>query len=89
MAYVPLGYQAGGEGQFDVSQIHGASPWGASTLAGADGSRQPSQLELKCALKHGRSLRKCCEEVRGTNGQPQVQGGGDLLQHVARFHQKL
>ena len=53
MAYVPLGYQAGGEGQFDVSQIHGASPWGASTLAGADGSRQPSQLELKCALKHG------------------------------------
>jgi len=53
MAYVPLGYQAGGDGQFDVSQIHGASPWGASTLAGADGSRQPSQLELKCALKHG------------------------------------
>lgn len=53
MVYVPLGYQAGGEGQFDLSEIHGVSPWGASTLAGADGSRQPSQLELKCATKHG------------------------------------
>ena len=40
MAYVPLGYQAGGEGQFDLSEIHGGSPWGASTLAGGDGSRQ-------------------------------------------------
>ena len=53
MAYVPLGYQAGTDGQFDLSEIHGASPWGASTLAGADGSRQPSQLELKVAGKHG------------------------------------
>ncbi|CAJ1427354.1 unnamed protein product [Effrenium voratum] len=53
MAYVPLGYQAGGDGQFDVSEIHGGSPWGASTLAGGDGSRQPSELELKIAGKHG------------------------------------
>ena len=53
MVYVPLGYQAGAEGQFNLSEIHGASPWGASTLAGADGSRQASQLELKCAKKHG------------------------------------
>ena len=53
MAYVPLGYQAGGEGQFDLSEIHGGSPWGASTLAGADGSRQPSAKELAIAKKQG------------------------------------
>ncbi|OLQ07621.1 Minor allergen Alt a 7 [Symbiodinium microadriaticum] len=53
MCYVPLGYQAGGEGQFDLSEIHGGSPWGASTLAGPDGSRQPSALELKIAKKQG------------------------------------
>ena len=53
MCYVPLGYQAGGEGQFDLSEIHGGSPWGASTLAGPDGSRQPSALELKIAQKQG------------------------------------
>ncbi|CAE7722311.1 unnamed protein product [Symbiodinium sp. CCMP2456] len=53
MCYVPLGYQAGGEGQFDLSEIHGGSPWGASTLAGADGSRQPSALELKIAKRQG------------------------------------
>eukprot|EP00439_Symbiodinium_sp_Y106_P066233 s78_g10.t1 len=53
MCYVPLGYQAGGDGQFDLSEIHGGSPWGASTLAGADGSRQASALELKIAKKQG------------------------------------
>ncbi|CAE7860882.1 unnamed protein product [Symbiodinium microadriaticum] len=53
MAYVPLGYQAGGEGQFDLSEIHGGSPWGASTLAGGDGSRQPSAKELAIANKQG------------------------------------
>ena len=52
----PSDKQAGGDGQFDLSEIHGISPWGASTLAGADGSRQPSQLELKCASKHGQVL---------------------------------
>jgi NAD(P)H dehydrogenase (quinone) len=53
MVYVPLGYQAGGEGQFDMNEVHGGSPWGASTLAGADGSRQPAVMELKIARKHG------------------------------------
>ena len=53
MAYVPLGYQAGGDGQFDMSEIHGGSPWGASTLAGADGSRKPSAMELAIAKKQG------------------------------------
>ena len=42
--------QAGGDGQFDLSEIHGGSPWGASTLAGADGSRQPSALELRSLM---------------------------------------
>lgn len=53
MVYVPLGYQAGGDGQFDMGEVHGGSPWGASTLAGADGSRQPSEIELKIAKKQG------------------------------------
>lgn len=31
----------------DISQVHGGSPWGAGTLAGPDGRRPPSQLELE------------------------------------------
>jgi len=30
----------------DVSEVKGGSPWGAATIAGADGSRQPSAKEL-------------------------------------------
>jgi NAD(P)H dehydrogenase (quinone) len=53
MIYVPLGYAAGSDGQFDMGEIHGASPWGASTMAGPDGSRQPTALELRIAAKQG------------------------------------
>eukprot|EP00928_Gymnodinium_smaydae_P027296 TRINITY_DN21150_c0_g1_i1.p1 TRINITY_DN21150_c0_g1~~TRINITY_DN21150_c0_g1_i1.p1 ORF type:complete len:309 (+),score=50.51 TRINITY_DN21150_c0_g1_i1:54-929(+) len=51
MMYVPLGYQAGGIGQFDMKEVHGGSPWGASTYAGADGSRQPSDIERRLLLR--------------------------------------
>ena len=36
-----------------MSEISGGSPYGASTLAGADGSRQPSENELKIARFQG------------------------------------
>lgn len=45
MIYVPAGYSAGA-GLYDVEHARGGSPWGAGTLAGADGSRQPSEIEL-------------------------------------------
>jgi NAD(P)H dehydrogenase (quinone) len=37
----------------NMSEITGGSPYGASTLAGADGSRQPSENELKIARFQG------------------------------------
>ena len=36
-----------------MSEITGGSPYGASTLAGGDGSRQPSENEIKIALFQG------------------------------------
>jgi NAD(P)H dehydrogenase (quinone) len=56
MIFVPLGYAAGAEGQFAMDEVHGGSPWGASTIAGADGRRQPSQVELNIAAKQGVSF---------------------------------
>eukprot|EP00438_Fugacium_kawagutii_P029070 Skav203068 [mRNA] locus=scaffold363:4501:6004:+ [translate_table: standard] len=52
MMYVPFGYQGGGP-MFSVEEIHGASPWGASTLAGGDGSRKASEMELQMANLQG------------------------------------
>lgn len=36
-----------------ISEVHGGSAWGAGTISGADGSRQPSQLELEMAEFQG------------------------------------
>lgn len=37
----------------DISEVKGGSPWGAATIAGADGSRQPSAKELAMARFQG------------------------------------
>jgi len=51
MVIVPAGF--GLPSQFDLSQAKGGSPYGAATLAGADGSRQPSAPELELAFAQG------------------------------------
>jgi NAD(P)H dehydrogenase (quinone) len=40
----------------DTSEVKGGSPWGAATIAGADGSRQPSAKELAQARFQGRHV---------------------------------
>lgn len=37
----------------DISELRGGSPYGAATIAGADGSRQPSEKELILARFQG------------------------------------
>mgnify|MGYP001807518672 CR=1 FL=1 len=46
MIFVPTGYAAGAA-MFGIQDAKGGSPWGAGTLAGPDGSRQPSEVELE------------------------------------------
>ncbi|MFZ9500108.1 MAG: NAD(P)H:quinone oxidoreductase [Beijerinckiaceae bacterium] len=43
-------------GQMRMDEIVGGSPYGATTLAGGDGSRQPSQTELEGARFQGRHV---------------------------------
>lgn len=40
----------------DITEVKGGSPWGAATIAGADGSRQPSAKELAQARFQGRHV---------------------------------
>jgi NAD(P)H dehydrogenase (quinone) len=44
------------EGQTIINEITGCSPYGASTIAGQDGSRQPSENELEGARYQGRHV---------------------------------
>lgn len=54
MAVVGLPYSF--VGQTDNSQVTGGSPYGASTIANGDGSRQPSANELDGARFQGRHI---------------------------------
>jgi NAD(P)H dehydrogenase (quinone) len=40
----------------DISEVRGGSPYGAGTIAGADGSRQPSAKELSLARAQGKHV---------------------------------
>lgn len=51
MVIVPIGY--GTKELFDISQVRGGTPYGATTLAGGDGSRQPTEDELNIARFQG------------------------------------
>jgi NAD(P)H dehydrogenase (quinone) len=44
------------QGQMAMNEITGGSPYGASTIAGADGSRRPSDNELAGARFQGRHV---------------------------------
>ncbi|MBP0575533.1 NAD(P)H:quinone oxidoreductase, partial [Mycobacterium tuberculosis] len=41
------------QGQMGLEEIKGGSPYGASTITGADGARQPSAIELEAARYQG------------------------------------
>lgn len=47
----------------NMSEITGGSPYGAGTLAGADGSRQPSENELKIARFQGSHVAKITRKL--------------------------
>ncbi|MEI6644704.1 MAG: NAD(P)H:quinone oxidoreductase [bacterium] len=47
----------------NMSEITGGTPYGASTLAGADGSRQPSENELKIARFQGAHVARVAKKI--------------------------
>lgn len=47
----------------NMDEITGGSPYGASTLAGGDGSRQPSENELKIARFQGRHVAEIAKKL--------------------------
>jgi len=63
MVYVGLPYAC--PELADISEVKGGSPWGAATIAGADGSRQPSAKELAQARFQGRHVAQIAQKLRG------------------------
>lgn len=63
MTIVPIGY--GAPELFDTSQVSGGTPYGATTLAGGDGSRQPDERELAIARFQGEHVAKITASLKG------------------------
>jgi NAD(P)H dehydrogenase (quinone) len=51
--FVVVGLPYAFQGQMRIDEITGGSPYGASTIAGGDGSRMPSENELEAARFQG------------------------------------
>ncbi|NLU12023.1 MAG: NAD(P)H:quinone oxidoreductase [Gammaproteobacteria bacterium] len=61
MIIVPTGYTT--PELFDISQVSGGTPYGASTIAGGDGSRQPDPRELAIARQQGAHVAKIAAKL--------------------------
>ena len=53
------------QGQMTLEEITGGAPYGATTIAGGDGSRQPSQIELDGARHQGELVAKTAAKLFG------------------------
>lgn len=62
---VIVGLPSSHQGQMILSEIVGGSPYGATTIAGADGSRQPSQIELAGAQHQGELVATAAIKIFG------------------------
>lgn len=63
MVIVPIGY--GTPELFDISKVSGGTPYGASCLAGGDGSRQPDDRELAIARFQGKHVAELAVKLMG------------------------
>ena len=52
------------QGQMGMSEILGGSPYGASTITGGDGSRQPSAIELDAARYQGKHVAQIAAKLK-------------------------
>lgn len=52
-------------GQMRIDEVVGGSPYGATTIAGGDGSRQPSATELDGARFQGRHIAEVAAKLHG------------------------
>jgi len=63
---VTVGLPYAFQGQMGLDEITGGSPYGASTITGGDGSRQPSENELAGARFQGKYVAEIAGKIAGT-----------------------
>jgi NAD(P)H dehydrogenase (quinone) len=62
---VIVGLDYGHQGQMGVQAVHGGAPYGATTIADGDGSRQPSEIDLAGARYQGKRIAETAIKLHG------------------------
>ena len=62
---VVVGLDYGHAGQMTLDEITGGSPYGATTITGGNGARQPSENELEGARYQGRKVAETAKKLAG------------------------
>lgn len=62
---VVVGLPYSHQGQMTLDEIVGGSPYGATTIAGGQGQRQPSQIDLEGARHQGRLIAETANKLFG------------------------
>lgn len=62
---VVVGLDYGHAGQMTLNEVTGGSPYGATTISGGDGSRQPTANELEGARYQGRKIAQTAKKLHG------------------------
>ncbi|HEY7645344.1 MAG TPA: NAD(P)H:quinone oxidoreductase [Hyphomicrobiales bacterium] len=65
LGLIIVGLNYGFAGQSKLDEVTGGAPYGATTIAGSDGSRQPSQNELDGARYQGRKIAEIAAKLKG------------------------
>jgi NAD(P)H dehydrogenase (quinone) len=65
LGMIIVGLDYGHAGQMTLSEVTGGSPYGATTISGADGSRQPTDNELNGARYQGRKIAETAKKLFG------------------------
>jgi NAD(P)H dehydrogenase (quinone) len=60
-----VGLNYGFAGQMTLSEVSGGAPYGATTITGGDGSRQPSDNELAAARYQGAEIARIAAKLHG------------------------
>lgn len=67
LGFLIVGLPYAFKGQLGVEEVHGATPYGATTIVGPDGGRMPSAMEIEAAHYQGRhvaAIADGCRRVR-------------------------
>ena len=63
--FVIVGLPYAFQGQMRIDEVTGGSPYGATTIAGGDGSRMPSENELDAARFQGKHVASIAAKLAG------------------------